>query len=102
MNGVGGAGFLAVAAENTTGKVDAKELRVTPPVLILRRLEGDAANRARDGAKVTANAALATIRITGQDDSATVPGKQIRLLPQVPHGCPWLEGVQEDVPNGSE
>jgi hypothetical protein len=75
LDGVGRARLLAVAAEDTARKVDAKEVGVATPMLILGSLERDAINRARNGTEIARDTALAAIRIARQNDPTAVPGR---------------------------
>ena len=79
LDRIGGARFLAEAAENAAREIDAEELRITPAVLVFRRLKRDAVHRAGDRAQIARDAALAAIRIAREDDAAALPGRQVRL-----------------------
>src|SRR5690348_9693003 len=39
LNGIRGTGFFTIAAENATGKIDAKEFRISSPILIFGSLK---------------------------------------------------------------
>src|SRR5678815_3586225 len=89
-------GFLAVAAENAARKVDAKELGIASSVVVFGCLQRDTVDWTSDGAQVTRDAALATIRVTREDDAATPARGQVRFLFRIENCHASPEHVQED------
>src|SRR5208337_4606825 len=102
LNGVRRAGFLAIAAKDAAREVDTEELRIPPPVLVLRRLQSDATDRTGDRAQVASHTAFPTVGIARKNDPAAVARREIRLLLRILHGNPLLEGVEKYVPDGSK
>ena len=70
LQGKGGAGFLAKAAENTAGEVDAKPGRITPAVFPFRRFHGDAADGTDRRTEVAGHAAFVAVRVARENDPA--------------------------------
>src|SRR6267142_1699079 len=99
LDGVRGAGFLAIAAKDAARKVDTEELRIPPPVFVLRRLQCDAIDRTGNRAQVARHTALTAIRIARKNDPAAVARREIRLLLRILNGDSFLEGVEKNVPN---
>src|SRR5690606_14819672 len=83
LDRVGRAGFLAEAAVDAAREVDAKPRRVPATGLVLRLLERDAVDRARDRAEIARDAALLAVRVSGQDDAPAKARREIRLLLRV-------------------
>src|SRR5215469_69068 len=102
LNGVGRAGLFAPTAEDAAREIDAKELRKTPARFVLRGLQRDASNRARDCTELAGHAALASIGIARQNDPAPVARGEIRFLLRVLNGDSLLEGMKKNVPNCPE
>src|SRR5271166_1857882 len=90
LNGVRRAGFLAIAAKDAAREVDTEELRIPPPVLVLRRLQSDATDRTGDRAQVASHTAFPTVGIARKNDPAAVARREIRLLLRILHGNPLL------------
>ncbi len=96
LDGGGGAGLLAQAAEDAAGEVDAKELRIPAAIFPLGFLQRDAADRARHCAQVARHAALVAVRIAGQHDAAAIAGRGINRLLRVVQGFTGPPGMGED------
>src|SRR5487761_117807 len=98
LDGISRARFFAVSTEDAAREIDAKELRVTAPVLVFGGLQGDAIHRAGYGAEIAGNAPLAALRITRKNDPAPIAWRQIGLLFRILDRHTRLKTVQEDVP----
>src|SRR6185437_10072340 len=102
LDGVGGAGILAEAAEDAAGKIDAKPLRIAAAAGVFGGLQGDAIDGASGGTEVTGDAALAAVGIAGEDDAPAIAGGEVGLLLRILDGDALGEGVEEDVPDGAK
>src|SRR5262249_30859063 len=102
LDSVGRAGFLAVTAKDAAREVDAEEIRVAPSVFVLRRLKRDAPDRTGNGAQVARHAALLAVRVAGENDSAAITRREVRLLLGILNRDPLLECMEEHVPDGSK
>src|SRR5690606_1388798 len=76
LDGVGGTGFFAKAAEDAAGKVDAEERRIPSAVRAFCGLQRDAVNRTGGCAEVTSYATFPAVRVTGQRDAPAPAGRQ--------------------------
>jgi len=63
LDSVSGAGLLAITAENATREVNAEEFGITPVILILGCLKGDATDGASDRTEIAGYAAFSSIGI---------------------------------------
>ncbi len=95
LDGGGGAGLFAQAAEDAAGEVDAKELRVPATIFPLGFLQRDAADRAGHRTQVAGHAALVAVRIAGQHDAAAIAGGRIDGLLRVVEGLAGAPGMGE-------
>jgi hypothetical protein len=89
LNGQSRTRLLAESSVDAPGKVDPEPPGVTSAVFPLRRLHGDAADRADRGAEITGNAALLAIRVPCQNDHSPGTGGQRPLILRILFGD-WL------------
>ena len=68
-------------------------------MLIFRGLKGNTAHRAGDGTEVTGHATFAAIRITRENDTASISRGEVRFFLRILNRNPLLKGVQEHVPD---
>src|SRR3954464_13031362 len=77
LNGVGRTSVLAKAAKYAAREIDAEPFREVPAVFVLRRLQRDAVHGAYHRAEITAYTAFDAVRITRENDPATISRGQI-------------------------
>jgi hypothetical protein len=98
LNRVSGTRFFAIATEDTAGKIDPKELRISPAVLVLRCLKRDAVHRTGHGAEVASDAAFSTVGILRKNNATTIPRREIGLFLWILNCHTPRKGVPEDFP----
>src|SRR5579871_3238952 len=101
LDGIGRACLFAITAENATRKIDAEKFRIAAPGIVLRGLQGDAIDGAGHRAQIAGHASLPAFGITRENDAPAVARREVGLLLRVLDGHPPPEGVQKNVPQGS-
>src|SRR5688500_1602762 len=72
---VSGTRFFTIAAEDTAGEIDAEEFRIPSSVLVFRRLQRYAIDRAGGRAQLASHTSLTHIRISCQHNPPSPPGR---------------------------
>jgi hypothetical protein len=101
LNRIGGARLFAIATENAAGKIDAEEFRIPSAMLVLRCLERDAVHRTGHGAEITRDAAFSPVRVTGEDNTAPIPGREVGFLLRILNRHTPRKSVSENFPQRS-